>query len=193
MIPTPYRFEESVTDEEFKKLGQFTLRWSHIDHTIGNCLRRMLDMDPKPATVMIFPLSMDARMSKIGDLAKKLKPMTLHQQALFNELKPLVKAMQFIRNTAVHGILVDLGPDEGLSFHLRSKQRAVTKDQLFGCEDLVNYAAHVASAFRVSLGEKHDDRGQDYALPDRPPVPDFFPDDCRAFAKKLGGPKGPPE
>ena len=153
MIPTPYRFEPEFSDQDFAKIGQLTLRWSLMDHTIGNCLRRLLDMSPKTATVLIFPLSLDHRMSHIGRFAE-LQPLEPMPQALFAELKPLVKAMQYIRNNAVHGIVIDVGAGEEPYFELRSKNRKITKAQLFACEDLINYTAHVVQAFRFSLGEK---------------------------------------
>jgi hypothetical protein len=113
----------------------------------------------------------------------KLKPLEAYQATLFEELKPLIRAMQYIRNTVIHGVVIDLFADEEPFWHLRSKNRMVSKSQLFSCEDLINYTAHVSLAFRFSLGEKEGDQGRTYALPDRPPIPDFLPDDCRAFPK----------
>jgi hypothetical protein len=153
MIPTPYNFEPNFTEQEFAKIGQFTLRWSHMDHTIGNCLRRLLDMSPKHATVLIFSLSLDHRVSHIDRLSK-LVPFTPLAGGLFAELKPLIKAMQYIRNSAIHGIVIDMGSEEGPFFELRSKGRQITKAQLFECEDLINYTAHVVQGFRFALGDK---------------------------------------
>jgi hypothetical protein len=188
MIPTPYMFEPQFSDQEFAKIGQFALRWSHMDHTIGNCLRRLLDMSPETATVLIFPLSLDARISHIDRFAE-LQPLEPTSAALFDELKPLIKAMQYIRNSAIHGIVVNLGSGEEPYFELRSKSRKITRAQLFGCEDLINYTAHVIQAFRLSLGEKESTwsegwRGHDYALPDRPAVPEWLPQQCRAFPQE---------
>jgi hypothetical protein len=129
MIPTPYRFEANLSDDEFKKLGQFAPQWSRIDHTIGNCLRRLLDMTPKHASVIVFPLSMDHRMARIGQLSK-LAPFTEYRQSLFDELKPIIKAMQFLRTTR-----------------------------------------------RTLIGTT-------YTLADRPPIPDFLPNECRALPKE---------
>jgi hypothetical protein len=182
MIPTPYNFEANFLPEEFQKIGQFASRWAHIEHTIANCLRTLLGFDPKQATVMIYPLTIDTRMSRIGEHIK-LRPLQPYQMGLYEELKPLIRAMQFLRTTVLHGVVIDFNSAEEAFFHLRSKNRMVTKSQLFGCEDLINYAAHVTQAFRLSLGEKPDDRGSTYALPDRPPIPEFLPDDCRAFPK----------
>ena len=183
MIPTPYRFEASFTPEDFQKLGQFATRWALIEHTIGNCLRRVLDMSPGHATTMIFPLSLDLRMQRIGDVMERY-PLTPGQTRLYRELKPLVRAMQYLRTTALHGIVIGgESEDDAPFFHLRSKNRNIAKAELFGCEDLINYAAHVTHAFRLSLGEKDDPLGHSYALPDRPSIPEFLPNDCRAFPK----------
>jgi hypothetical protein len=42
MIPTPFRYEANVTPEDFQKIGQLSLRWSHTEHIIANCLKVML-------------------------------------------------------------------------------------------------------------------------------------------------------
>ncbi|QHP69442.1 hypothetical protein EI171_20425 [Bradyrhizobium sp. LCT2] len=110
--------------------------------------------------------------------------MTPYQRALFGELRPLVLAIQYVRNTVLHGIVIDLFQDEEPFFHLRSKGRDLTIQELFGWEDLINYTAHVSQAFRFSLGEKDDVLGHSYALPARPSVPEFLPNDCRSFPKK---------
>ena len=184
MIATPYRFEANLTETDYQKIGQFALRWSTIEHTIGNCLRRLIDLDPKQASVIVFPLSLDLRMQRI-ELLSKIAPFTDEQAKLFGELKPLIRAMQYLRTTALHGIVIDLGGDHEPYFELRSKgSRKLTKAQLFSCEELINYTAHVVSAFRVTLGEKDASWGpSSLSLPERPPIPEFLPDDCRAFPK----------
>jgi hypothetical protein len=118
-IATPYMFEPELSVEDFAKLGQFMLRWSHMDHTIGNCLRRVLDMTPENATVLIFPLSLDMRIQRLRHF-NEITPMSPDAQALFAELQPLVKAMQYIRNSAIHGIVIDMGDGEEPYFELRS-------------------------------------------------------------------------
>jgi hypothetical protein len=105
MIRTPYHFEANLSDQEFQKIGQFACRWALIEHTIGNCLRVMLEMGPEPATIMIFPLSLDLRMRRIRELAKQ-RFLTGYQLALLAELRPLIKAMQYLRNTTLHGVAV---------------------------------------------------------------------------------------
>src|SRR5450759_477925 len=179
MIETPYSFEAELTDHEFQKIGQFACRWSVIEHQIGNCLRRLLDLTPKQATSLIFPMSLDVRMQRIESLAKN-PPMSVMQVALFQELKQLVKAMRYLRTNVLHGIFIDLGNQEPY-FHLRSKGHMVTKAQLFSCEDLINYTSHVTQAFRLTLGEKEDPRAHDYALPRRPAIPEFLRIDSKAL------------
>jgi hypothetical protein len=141
----------------------------------------MLRMDPEQATVMVFPLSLDMRMAKMAELTK-LHMLTENQIALLAELKPLIKAMQYIRNTALHGVVMSFGDSDETYFHLRSKLRNLTREQLFSCEELINYTAHVTQAFRLSLGDM-DSPGHSYALPDRPPIPKFLPPECRALPR----------
>jgi hypothetical protein len=95
MIKTPYHFEADLSDQEFQKIGQFACRWALIEHTIGNCLRVMLGMNPKHATIMIFPLSLDHRMTRIRELlARQPTLLNDYQRSVLEELRPLIKAMQ---------------------------------------------------------------------------------------------------
>jgi hypothetical protein len=94
--------------------------------------------------------------------------------------------MQYIRNSAIHGIVIDINADEEPYFELRSKNRRISKVQLFACEDLINYTAHVVQGFRFALGEKQSVFSEgwgphEYALPDRPPVPEWLPPEAKAF------------
>jgi hypothetical protein len=183
MIKTPYHFEADLSDQDFQKLGQFACRWAHIEHTIGNCLRVMREMEP--ATVMVFPLSLDLRMTRISKLAKQ-RFLTGYQLALLAELKPLIKAMQYLRNTTLHGVVMSFEDDpDKTHFNLRSKDRNLNLRELFSCVDLINYTAHVTQAFRLSLGDKtyEGHQGHTYVLPHRPHIPEFLPKDCRKFPK----------
>jgi hypothetical protein len=154
MIKTPYHFEADLSDQDFQKIGQFACRWALIEYTIANCLRMMLGMEMEPATIMIFPLSLDLQMRRISQLTKQRLPMG-YQRALLDELRPLIKAMQYLRNTTLHGVAMSLGDDPDQTyFNLRSKGRNLTRGELFACEDLINYTAHVTQAFRLSLGDK---------------------------------------
>ena len=182
MIRTPYNFSANLSDQEFQKIGEFACCWAHIEHTVGNCLRRILDLGPKEATIMVFPLSLDQRMTKIEHLLK-LTPLDKHGMALFGELKPLIRSQQILRTNILHGVFVDVFEEEEPFWHLRSKNRAVSR-QIFACEDLINYTAHVVEAFRLSLGNEINPQGLAYAVPDRPLIPEFLPNDCRAFPKE---------
>ena len=56
MIPSPYRFEPTFTDAEYAKLGVLALRWSHIEHILGNCLKVLLRLTDEEAIVIVFPM-----------------------------------------------------------------------------------------------------------------------------------------
>jgi len=181
VIKTPYHFEANLSDQEFQKIGQFACRWAFIEHMIGNCLRVMLKMEMEPdATVMIFPLSLETRMTRISKLAKQ-RFLTGYQLAVLAELRPLIKAMQYLRSTVLHGIVTSFGDDDDPHFHLRSHSRNVNIKDLFACDDLIKYTAHVTEAFRLSLGDKtiEGHEGHTYELPRRPHIPEFLPPDCR--------------
>jgi len=179
MVKTPYGFEAVLSDQDFQKIGQFACRWAYIEHTIGNCLRVVLDMQPEDSTIMVFPLTLDTKMARLSQLARPGR-MTDYQLAVLAELKPLVRAMQYLRNTTLHGVVLSFGDYERTYFNLRSKNRMVNRNDLLSCEALINYACHVTQAFRLSLGEG-DARGHTYALPDRPTIPEFLPKECGAF------------
>jgi hypothetical protein len=70
MINTPYGFETRLSDRDFQKIGQFACRWALIEHTIANCLRRLVDLTPKEAEIVIFPLGLSERMKRIKKLIK---------------------------------------------------------------------------------------------------------------------------
>ena len=121
------------------------------------------------------------RMQRIGEVIKRC-PLTPEQTGFFAELTPCIKAMQYLRNTVLHGVVIgDDAEDDPPFFHLRSRNRNIYKADLFACEDLINYAAHVTLAFRLSLGDTEGPWAQHYALPDRPPIPEFLPNEYRAF------------
>jgi len=185
MIRTPYNFSANLSDQEFQKIGEFACCWAHIEHTVGNCLRRMLNMNPKEATIMVFPLSLDQRMTKIGQLLD-LAPLSERHAALFGELKPLIRAQQILRTNILHGVFIDIFEEEEPFWHLRSKNRDVSKTEILACEDLINYTAHVVEAFRLLLGDELNPEGLVYALPNRPAIPEFLPKDCRTFPKGDG-------
>jgi len=171
MIPTPFRFEPELSDEDFQKLGRLAMRWSHIEHFIGNCLRALLDLPMDQAIIMIFPLSTEKRLQKIAELAK-IKPINAEAQEALTELAAVMKGLQIVRNDTIHGIMSD---DESGNkvFHNRAKQRQLTKEQVFSCEELTNYAAHAVLSLRYALGLK-DRPGARHPLPERPAIPAFL-------------------
>lgn len=171
MLDSPFRYEEWLTDADFQKLGQMSLRWSHIEHVIGNCLRVILRLSMPEATAIVFPLSLDRRLDKIKELSA-ITPLNDEADAAFRELYYVMKCVNYVRNNVVHAILVD-DPDQGHVFHLRSKDRSIAKEQIFSVEELTNYAAHAVLSLRFALGMKGAP-GERHPLPDRPEIPEFL-------------------
>lgn len=169
MIPVPYRFEPDLSPEEFVKLGQLSLRWSHIEHTMGMCLKRMLRLSDDEAIIMVFPLSMEQRLQRITQVAK-VTPLNDLAAAPLNELKLIMPAIQYVRNKVIHAFVTE-GDHQ---FRLHSKQRTLTKAEVFSAEELTNYAGHVTLAFRSALGFEFDPTGHSYTLPDKPEIPEFL-------------------
>jgi hypothetical protein len=147
VIPTPYRFEKELSSEDFQKIGQLSLRWSHTEHIIGSCLKIMLRLSDEEAIVVVFPLTLELRLQRMNELSA-INPLPPEAQKAFDELKLIMPGIQYVRNSIVHAIMM---PDEreGQVFHLRSKRRSLTKAQVFACEDLTNYAAHIALNLRA--------------------------------------------
>jgi hypothetical protein len=169
LIAVPYRFEPDLSAEEFMKLGQLSLRWSHIEHVLGHCLKRMLRLTDDEAIIMVFPLSLDQPLRRITELAEStpVDPLAL---VPINELKLIMPAIQYVRNNVIHAFVTE-GEHE---FRLHSKQRTLTKAEVFSAEELTNYAAHVTLALRWALGFKSDPSGHSYTLPERPAIPEFL-------------------
>jgi hypothetical protein len=171
MIETPFTFEENLTAEEFQKIGQLSLRWSHTDHIIGNCLKVMLRLSDEEAVLIVFPMGAETRLTRIAELAA-INPLNPEARSAFDELKPIMTGIQFVRNNVIHAIIID-DMENGQQFHLRSKQRSLTKEQVFSTEEITNYAARAAISFRYALGMKTGFGGQ-HPLPDRPAIPEFL-------------------
>jgi hypothetical protein len=53
MIPSPFWFEGKLTPEDYRKLGKLSLRWSHIDHLIANCLKKLLRLTDDEARLVV--------------------------------------------------------------------------------------------------------------------------------------------
>ena len=170
-MESPFRYEEWLTPAEFQKLGELSLRWSHIDHIIGTCLMVMLRLSDEEAVIIVFPLSLESRLQKLKKLAE-LNPINEDAVAALEGLRSVMTHIQKIRNNVLHAILFD-DPDRGQMFHLRSKSRSFTKEEIFSIEELTNYAAHAALALRFAL-EIKDARGERHPLPDMPAIPQFL-------------------
>lgn len=174
MIPTPFRFEDKLKPADFQKIGQLSLRWSHIDHTVGNCLRVMLHLTPEEAVTMVFSLSAEQRRQRIREMAS-IKPLPPKAAHAFGELDAVMKGIQPFRNNVIHAILLWTDDGSSIAFHLRSKLRTVTKEQAFETEELTNYAAIAVLNFRFALGEKQYNPDEvPPPLPDRPDIPEFL-------------------
>jgi hypothetical protein len=172
MIPSPYRFERNISDQELAKLGILTLRWSHTEHILANCLRVMLRLSEKEGRVMVFPLHLEQRINRITEIAE-ITPLPPHASAAFEELKPIMKGIQYVRNNVIHSIVLESESD-GHLFHLRSKNKSLTKAEVFSVEEITNYATHLVRAFRFALGEKDGPDPVLYPWPKRPEIPEFL-------------------
>jgi len=170
MIPTPFRFEKDLTPPDLEIIGKLSLRWSHTEHIIGNCLRVLLRLTDEEAEVMVFPLTLDQRLQRIAALAA-INPLPAAADPLYRELVPVIRALQPIRNLLTHTILLPDAAGKHSTFHLRSKGKSMTKEEVFQCEELTNYAAHAALLFRHELGDK-DPAGAPGPLPARPSIPE---------------------
>ena len=172
MIPTPFTFEQQLTASDFEKIGRLSLRWSHIDQTIGNCLRVLLRLTPEEAVTIVFSLNSDTRLRHIREL-NGITPLSAEAIHYFRELDAVMRGIQSVRNNVIHALL--MWSDGEQHFHLRSKLRTYSKDQIFQTEELTNYAAHAVLNLRYALGKQ--DHGPDEVpppLPERPEIPEFL-------------------
>jgi hypothetical protein len=164
MIECPYEY--ALTEKELQKLAEMSLTWSHTEHLIGICLKRVLKLSDDEGTAIVFPMSLETRLKYLSDLKGRI---SAGGQTVLKELALIMKGIQPIRNTIAHTILIGDTKD-GTLFHLRSKDRTFTKEEVFECEEITNYAAQLAICFRYEVGF---DRPQDStpALPQRPSIP----------------------
>jgi hypothetical protein len=89
MIPPPFHFEAQLSHEEFQKIGQLSLQWSHIENIIGTCLRVMQNLSEDEAATKVFGLGLDQRLRKMSELAEQ-DPLNPEAKAAFDELKPVM-------------------------------------------------------------------------------------------------------
>src|SRR5262249_40842507 len=106
MIPSPFRFEETLTAEDYQTLGKLSLRWSHIDHFIANCLKKQLRLSDDEARLVVFPLNTDTRLKRMRAL-QKLNPLpTRAAKRAFEELDLVMKGLQAVRNNVAHAVIM---------------------------------------------------------------------------------------
>ena len=168
---SPFQYEKWLSPTEFQKLGELTLKWSHLDHIIGNCLAAMLRLSAKRVVIMVFPLTTHDRLEKIKALAKT-KRLNEDAVAALNALNGVMNYILQVRRNIIHAIMIEDDQD-GPVFHLRSKKRTLTKEQAFSIEELTNYAAHAAFSLLHAVSPRGH-RVRPHPLPDKPDVPDFL-------------------
>ena len=136
---------------------------------IANCLKLQLGLDEDQARLMIFPLSTELRLQRMNELAK-LKALPSGKAAnVFQELRAVMKGIRAIRTNAVHAVSIEGG------FTLRSKKdRAFTKEEIFECEELTNYAGILALTLRHELNEPDPAFDPPDPFPARPSIPEFL-------------------
>lgn len=169
MLETPFSFEFGLAPVEFERIGRLSLRWSHIDHIIGNCLRAKLRLTNSEAVIAIFSLPAERRLSNLNDLAK-MAPLNSDAFAALTALNWVMPGLRSIRNNVIHAVL-NQDDDGEIQFELRSKQRSYSKAQIFASEELTNFAAHAAISLRMAIGVFGAD-GERHPLPPRPQVPE---------------------
>jgi hypothetical protein len=164
MMYNPFEFH--LTDDELRKLGELLLTWSHIEHTIGNCLKAVLKFSDDEAIALIFPLALEHRVRWLRGLPER---MNLAARMALDEFALLLPGLQAVRNNGIHGVIIN-DVEDGPLFHLRSKDRTFTKNDLFSCEEFTNYCAHIALSIRSALFYP-DDKDLPSILPERPAIP----------------------
>lgn len=171
MLKPPFIIETSLTPEDYQKVGELAIRWAHIEHLAGNCLKTMLRLTEDEASLVVFPLSLDQRVQRMKNLAvaQKRQPTTVWGLA---EFEAVMKGVQYVRNNMVHSVVTD-DVEKGHQFHLRSKERTLTKEQAFSIEEITNYAAHLVLWLRYAMGIQGIYVAP-FPLPDRPEVPEFL-------------------
>jgi len=124
------------------------------------------------AVAIVFPLSMDQRLLKMKEIAA-INPLNADAAHALAELQIVMKGIQYVRNNVVHAIIVtDQAGNH--TFHLRSKRRSLTMEQIFSVEELTNYAGHAVLSLRYALGHKQLAPYERHPLPDRPEIPEFL-------------------
>jgi hypothetical protein len=171
MLPSPYNFEPEMSDQDFQKIGHLSIKWSHLEHLVGNCLKVMLRLSDQEARIVVFPMGLETRLTRMNELSE-VGQLSEASHKYLRELKAVMRGIQYVRNNVIHAI-VETKDDADHNFRLHSKNRDLSKQEIFSAEELTNYAAHVVFALRFSLGFR-DGSTLSYTLPDRPEIPEFL-------------------
>ena len=186
MISCP--FEYNLTDDELRRLGEMLMTWSHTEHTIGNCLKALLNFNDDEAIALVFPLSLDQRVRWLRGLKDR---MNTAAQAALDEFVRMLPGFSAIRTNGVHGVIINDLKD-GPLFHLRSRDRTFTKTELFECEEFTNYCARVAYGIRFALFSPAD-ADLPVTLPERPGIPKALEGYIQTGKKAGQPPPAPPQ
>lgn len=173
-MDTPFLWEVYVDDTELAQIGTLALRWSHIEHILANCLRRLVRMSEEDATLIIFPMTLEKIVQTIDNVVKA-RPLKGKAKMYYDELRPTLEPFRYVRNTMIHSILTDNSWGQARTFHLRSKLRDLSIEEVLSTGDFTNYVATLVIDFRKTLGHK---LGKPGPLPDKPALPGFL---IRAF------------
>lgn len=171
MLESPFRYQVWFKPAEYQKVGELAMQWSSIEHVIGNCLKALLKLTDDEALILIFPLPVERLLNHLKELCA-IRPIKDEARIALDELIDVMRGIQYVRNTVVHGIAVGLPPGE-YAFRLHSKQREIAKDHIFATEELTAYAAHAALALRFALGFQENPDAR-HTLPGRPEIPEFL-------------------
>jgi hypothetical protein len=153
IVASPFRYEKNFTDKDYETLGKLSLRWSHIDHVIANCLKRLLRLNDDEAQAVVFQINAHERFERILKL-DELKPLQNRKAAhALDELCLVMKGLRQVRNNVAHAVLMQNGTADQI-FESRKTKRVFTKAQIFGTEEITNYAAHAVLVLRDELGDK---------------------------------------
>jgi hypothetical protein len=167
MIEHPFSFD--LTPEELQKLGEMSLTWSHTEHLVGNCLKVLLRLTNDEAIAMVFPLTLEQRVRRIKMLID-LDTANPDVKIAFEELKVFLPAMQLVRNNVVHATLDNDASSGEILFRLKSKDKALTKTEIFSAEEISNYVCCVALSLWLALLNGPLQR----PLPGRPAIPSWL-------------------
>ena len=173
MIPSPFRFENNLTEDDYRTLGVLLLHWSHIEHMIAHCLKRLRGLnDNDKAMTDVFKLRTRDRLKEIRKL-KKSKRWSNDAERAFRDLDEVMKGLLLVRDNAVHAVLMNHETGHP-SFQSRLHGSDYTKAQVFETQELTNYAGHAACVLRHELGDIDTNNPAPSPLPARPSIPEFF-------------------